>query len=135
MITSYSLLRLGFLPEPERQALYAAGVRTSLRLIACAQNAPCRKSLSEKAAMSEEKLMTLANRLDMLRVKGIGEDYCVLLVDVGINSRKELGAAEPLPLWRKLKQANDKVQKVRQMPNVQRVMRWVEEAKTLPPLG
>lgn len=134
-MANYSLLRLGFISEPEKQALYAAGVRSTARLIVCAKTPECLKSLSDKLSISEQKLKLFAEKLDIMRINGIGEDYCLLLADAGIHTLTALAAADPVVLMRALREINARDKKVRQLPNVQRVMRWVEDAKTLPPLA
>ena len=59
-----------------------------------------RKEIAEKSGISDALILKWANRADLFRVKGIGEEYSDLLEAAGVDTVPELGPAQgrkPVP--------------------------------------
>jgi predicted flap endonuclease-1-like 5' DNA nuclease len=74
------------------------------------------------------------NRADLMRVKGIGEEYSDLLEAAGVDTVKELRNRRPTNLLKRMVDANKKKKLVRRLPTEAMVERWVAQAKELPPV-
>ncbi len=74
----------------------------------------------------------MVNLADLMRIKGVGEEYSDLLEEAGVDTIAELANRVPENLLAKLKETNEKEKLVRRLPVLKQVQRWVEEAKKLP---
>jgi Domain of unknown function (DUF4332) len=112
--------------------LKSAGIRTSDKLLDAAKSLRGRKTLAEKTGVDEKSLLSLANRIDRMRVKGIGQDYAKLLQIAGVDTIRELKYRNPKRLAEAMAAANAKRKLVRVLPSERTVGRWIEHAKKLP---
>jgi predicted flap endonuclease-1-like 5' DNA nuclease len=91
-----------------------------------------RKELAEKANISETLILEWVNMADLFRIEGVGEEYSDLLEEAGVDTVVELSKRIPENLYAKLKDANEKKKLVRQLPSLDMVKKWIEQAKKLP---
>jgi predicted RecB family nuclease len=112
--------------------LKSVGIRTSDKLLDAAKSLRGRKTLAEKTGVDEKSLLSLANRIDRMRVKGIGQDYAKLLQIAGVDTIRELKYRNPKRLAEAMAAANAKRKLVRVLPSERTVGRWIEHAKKLP---
>jgi len=75
--------------------LKSVGIRTSDKLLDAAKSLRGRKTLAEKTGIDEKSLLSLANKIDRMRVKGIGQDYAKLLQIAGVDTIRELKYRNP----------------------------------------
>lgn len=114
------------------QKLGAAGVKTTEALLEQAGSAKGRKDMAAKTGISEDKLLEWVNRADLMRIKGIGEEYSDLLEAAGVDSVPELANRKPENLVEKLTAVNADKKLVRKLPALSLVANWVDQAKKLP---
>jgi uncharacterized protein DUF4332 len=114
------------------EKLKAAGIRTSDKLLCAAMSLRGRRMLSEKTGIDEKSLLRLANKIDRMRVKGIGQEYADLLQIAGVDTIRELKYRNPKRLAEAMAEANAKRKLVRVLPSEGTVKRWIEHAKKLP---
>jgi hypothetical protein len=112
--------------------LKAAGIRTSDKLLDAAKSPRGRKMLSARTGIDEKNLLRMANKIDRMRIKGIGQDYADLLQIAGVDTVRELKYRNPKRLAERMKEINDKRKLVRVLPSEGTVGRWIEIAKKLP---
>jgi hypothetical protein len=112
--------------------LKSVGIRTSDKLLDAAKSLRGRKTLAEKTGIDEKSLLSLANKIDRMRVKGIGQDYAKLLQIAGVDTIRELKYRNPKRLAEAMAAANAKRKLVRVLPSERTVGRWIEHAKKLP---
>jgi hypothetical protein len=112
--------------------LKAIGIRTSDKLLDAAKSLRGRKTLAEKTGIDEKSLLRMANKIDRMRVKGIGQDYAELLQLAGVDTVRELKYRNPKRLAEAMAEANTKRKLVRVLPSERTVGRWIEHAKKLP---
>lgn len=130
-ITSYSITDLAGIGPEAAEKLRTVGIRTTARLLEQAKNAKGRKRLAERLGIDEKQILSWANLADRMRIKGVGEDYAVLLQAAGVDTVKELKYRNPANLARKMAEANAKRKLVRVLPSDRAVVRWIEQAKRL----
>src|SRR6185503_9433859 len=112
-------------------SLKAAGIRTTAKLLEAAKNPKGRQKLAAKTGVGEKQILCFANLADRMRIKGVGEDYAVLLQAAGVDTVKELKYRNPEKLAKAMADANARRKLVRVLPSDRAVVRWIEHAKKL----
>ena len=92
-----------------------------------------RKELATEAKLEEKQILKWANMADLMRVRGVGEEYSELLEAAGVDTIKELAKRKPENLHEAMVKANarKKQKLVRQLPGPAQVKKWVAHAKKL----
>lgn len=111
--------------------LQEAGIRTTERLLTEGATRKGRKSIATMCDISEKLVLEWVNRADLMRVRGIGEEYSDLLEHAGVDTVKELSKRKPVNLHAKCLEVAGQKNVVRRPPSAGEVERWVEHAKTL----
>ena len=111
--------------------LQAAGVKTTDDLLEAAAAPAGRKDLAEKTGLSTKQILKWANMADLMRIKGVGEEYSELLEAAGVDTVKELKMRRADNLTVKMAEVNEAKKLVRQTPSQTVVEKWIEQAKTL----
>lgn len=91
-----------------------------------------RKDLAKEAGLDEKQILKWTNMADLMRVRGVGEEYSELLEAAGVDTVKELKKRKPENLREAMVKVNTKRKLVRQLPGVAQVEKWVAHAKELP---
>ncbi len=108
------------------------GISTTEALLERAATPKGRKELAAALDVSEKLILKWANRSDLFRVKGIGEEFSDLLEAAGVDTVPELAQRVPENLHKKLLEVNAAKNLVRRPPSLNEVTSWVEHAKQLP---
>ncbi len=111
-----------------------ARIRTTEALLKQGASRTGRKHLAAKIDVSEKLVLEWVNRADLMRVKGVGEEYSDLLEAAGVDTIKELRRRNAHNLLSAMIEVNNKKRLVRRLPTEAMVSRWVESAKTLDPI-
>jgi len=77
-------------------------------------------------------ILEWVNLADLMRIKGVGEEYSDLLEEAGVDTIAELANRKPENLIAKILEVNEKEKLVRRPPVLKQVQNWVEQAKKLP---
>ena len=107
------------------------GIRSTERLLEAAKDPRGRRLLADRTGLDEKCILRSANMADRLRIKGVGEDYAVLLEAAGVDTVRELKYRNPRNLAKAMADANTKRKLVRLLPSEKAVLRWIEHAKRL----
>ncbi|NNE73812.1 MAG: DUF4332 domain-containing protein [Acidimicrobiales bacterium] len=110
-----------------------AGIRTTGALLKAGGTKSGRKQLAAESGVSEKMVLEHVNRADLMRVKGVGEEYSDLLEHAGVDTVKELRNRNAENLHAKMGEVNAKKKLVRRPPSLGETKRWVAHAKTLKP--
>ena len=118
------------------KALRAAGIRSTAALLQEGGSKKGRKALASASGCTESQLLEWVNRADLMRVRGVGEEYSDLLEQSGVDTVKELRTRKPENLHAKMIETNiaKKGRLVRRPPSLGEVERWVAHAKELDPM-
>lgn len=112
--------------------LKEAGVATAEALLEVGATPKGRKELAEKSGISGDLILKWVNRVDLFRIKGVGEEYSDLLEAAGVDTVVELATRKPENLLEKMTSVNEAKKLVRRLPVLSQVKDWVEQAKSLP---
>lgn len=110
------------------------GIATTEALLAAGASKKGREQLSSDTGLSEGLILEWVNRADLMRVKGVGEEYSDLLEQAGVDTVKELRHRRADNLHKAMLETNEQKRLVRRAPSLSQVERWVAEAKELPPI-
>ncbi len=91
-----------------------------------------RKDIAEKTGISPKLVLDWANRADLMRISGIGEEFSDLLTEAGVDTVNELKYRNPEHLYNSLIEVNEQKKLVRRSPSQADVSSWVEAAQKLP---
>ena len=117
--------------EVYTEKLEAAGVLTTEALLERGATPQGRKALAEQSGISEKLILEWVNRVDLFRIKGIGEEFSDLLESAGVDTVPELAQRNPGNLYRALVETKEAKKLVRRLPSQADVADWVEQAKRL----
>ena len=118
--------------EVYAQKLLAAGIATVEALLKAGASAQGRQAIAEKTGIAASLILEWVNRVDLFRIKGIGEEYSDLLEVAGVDTVPELAQRNAENLFQKLVAVNQEKKRVRKLPTQAQVGDWVEQAKNLP---
>ncbi|MDR4307500.1 DUF4332 domain-containing protein [Chelatococcus sambhunathii] len=114
--------------------LKSIGIRTTATLLDRAKTPKGRKSLAAASGIAEPKILRFANMADLMRLRGVGEEYAELLEAAGVDTVKELKNRNVANLTRALAEANARDNLVRLLPSEKMVAKWISQAKSMPPM-
>ncbi|HYN00638.1 MAG TPA: DUF4332 domain-containing protein [Aestuariivirgaceae bacterium] len=128
---SYSLRDISGIGPAMAGKLRTARIRTTRKLLEAASSAKGRKALAASTGLNERDILKAANKVDLMRIKGIGEDFTELLCAAGVDTVRDLKHRNPANLAKAMRSVNKKRPKVQLVPSEATVARWIERAKTL----
>lgn len=131
---AYKIDEIEGIGPAKKEALAKAGIATTDDLLkACCAKAG-RVSTATATGLSEAELLKFTNMADLMRIKGVGEEYSELLEAAGVDTVKELRNRRADNLTAKMTEVNEAKKLVRSLPSEKTVQGWVDHAKTLDPL-
>jgi predicted flap endonuclease-1-like 5' DNA nuclease len=93
-----------------------------------------RQNIAEQSDIPEKLVLEWVNLADLMRIKGVGEEYSDLLEEAGVDTVKELRNRRAENLHEKIIEVNSKKLLVRRVPSLSSVKTWIAEAKKLKPI-
>jgi len=113
--------------------LRAAGIRSIEALLEAGATPTGRADLEERSGIGHALILEWVNLADLMRIKGVGEEYSDLLEEAGVDTVKELRNRVPENLYEAIVRTNETKELVRRLPTLGMVRDWVQQAKMLPP--
>jgi predicted flap endonuclease-1-like 5' DNA nuclease len=114
--------------------LRGIGIKTTDGLLKQGATKKGRAEIAEKTGLSEANILEWVNLCDLMRIKGVGEEYSDLLEEAGVDTVKELRNRNASNLHAKMLEVNAEKKLVRQAPALTAVENWIGQAKELPPV-
>lgn len=131
---SYSINDIEGIGPALAEKLKSAGIRTTGALLEKAATPKGRKAVAAETGIGEKQILKFANMADLMRIKGVGEEYSELLEAAGVDTVKELRNRRPDNLTAKMAEVNATKKLVRSLPSEKVVEGWVAQAKELDPV-
>ncbi len=128
---SYKIDAIEGIGAAMREKLASADITRTTHLLEKCASAKGRKEIAGKTGLKDEQLLKWVNMADLMRVRGIGEEYSELLEASGVDTVKELRTRKADNLTAKMKEVNESKKLVRRPPNLAEVEKWIAHAKTL----
>lgn len=120
----------GIGPEYKKK-LVEAGIKTTEKLLEAGGKPKGRDDLAQKTGISGKLILEWVNLSDLIRIKGVGEEYSDLLEEAGVDTVVELAKRKPDNLFAKMVEVNKAKNLTNRAPTLKQVQDWVAEAKTL----
>ncbi|PLX39016.1 MAG: DUF4332 domain-containing protein [Hyphomicrobiales bacterium] len=133
-MSSYSIIDIEGIGPTYAEKLKAIGIRTTGKLLERAKDPKGRKAVAEESGIDDARILKWANMADLMRIKGVAEEYSELLEAAGVDTVKELKHRRADNLTAKMAEVNAEKKLVRLLPSEKAVAKWVEQAKSLPPM-
>lgn len=115
-----------------KEKLSQAGVTSVEDLLAKGSTKKGRADLEAASGITGTLILNWVNMADLMRIKGVGEEYSELLHVAGVDTVVELATRVPANLHAKITEVAAGKNLVRVVPALSQVESWVAEAKTLP---
>ena len=131
---SYKITEIEGIGPANAEKLTAAQISTTEDLLKHCCDKKGRDTISEQTGIGASQLLSWANKADLMRIKGIGEEYSDLLEAAGVDTVKELATRNAENLTQKTAEVNVEKNCCRSLPNQDTINSWIEEAKTTEPL-
>lgn len=111
-----------------------AGIKNTMQLLERAASRKGRKELAQATGVDEKLILKWANMSDLMRIKGVGEEFSELLEVAGVDTVKELSKRRADKLRDAMVEANTRRKLVRQLPSAKQLEGWIGQAKGLSPM-
>ena len=115
------------------EKLAGVGIKTVEALLDKGAGRKGREELAEQTGITEKLILEWVNLADLMRIKGVGEEYSDLLEEAGVDTVKELKNRNPENLYKAMVETNQEKKLVRRVPTLKEVQKWVAEAAQLEP--
>lgn len=112
--------------------LREAGIGSVEALLEAGATPEGRQQIHESTGIGDEFILDWVNRADLMRVRGVGEEYSDLLERAGVDTVVELAQRNAQNLYQKMGEVNEEEELVRRLPTPALVEDWVKQAKALP---
>lgn len=132
-MSSYPIAKIEGIGPVFTEKLAAVGITTTRGLLDRSRDPTARSALAAESGIEETRILKWANMADLMRVKGIGEEFSELLEAAGVDTVKELKTRKAEVLAAKIAEVNAARKLVRAVPSQKLVARWIDGAKTLAP--
>ena len=109
-------------------------IRTTEALLKKGATRAGRRAIASATGLTSKQILEWVNRADLMRVKGVGEEYSDLLEAAGVDTVKELRNRKPENLLARMVEINKSKRLVRRLPTIAMVERWVGHAGELDPI-
>jgi predicted RecB family nuclease len=126
-----SIVTIEGIGHKQATSLRKSRIRTVEALLKKGSTRKGRRAIAAATNISEKLILEWVNRADLMRVRGVGEEYSDLLESVGVDTVRELRRRNPANLLASMIEVNAKKRLVRRLPTEAMVQRWVEHAGEL----
>jgi predicted flap endonuclease-1-like 5' DNA nuclease len=120
----------GLQPEMKTK-LESEGIRNTTQFLEHSHTHQQRTELARKVGTTPVVIKEMANRADLMRVRGVGGDYSNLLEEAGVNSCRELQHRIPEKLHTALEAIHTDRKIGYRVPTLVQTTQWITEAKAL----
>jgi len=113
--------------------LSAVGIVSTDQLLTTGATRKGRQDLAESSGISEHLILAWVNKVDLMRVPGVGPQYSDLLELAGVDSPAELTQRNPANLAETVQEVvAERPGTVRRIASEAEIAEWIEAAKSMP---
>ena len=129
----YSITEIEGIGDIYTVKLRKIGISSTDKLLERSRTPKDRENIAKLAGISPKLILEWANLADLMRIKGIGQEWADLLEEAGVDTVKELKSRKADNLYDKIIEVNDEKWLVRRLPPLNYVRDWIKQANKLPP--
>lgn len=126
-----SLAKLIGITDAQIQRLEAAGVHKTETLLKRGSTPDGRKELAKATRISLSRVTDWVHRADLIRVKGVNDDYARLLNRAGVHSIVDLSTRNPIELSGEIAIAAAMERLVKRVPSRTVLGGWIEQSRLM----
>lgn len=127
-----TLVKVEGIGETYAQKLQQAGIASTEDLLEQGATPKGRQQIADQTGISGKLILGWVNRVDLFRIKGVGEEYADLLEQAGVDTVPELARRNAANLYAQMTEVNSAKKLVRHLPSESQVADWIAQAKNLP---
>ena len=131
---SYKITEVEGIGPAYVEKLEAEGVKTTDDYLEKAASRAGRKALADATGISDKLILRWANQADLMRIKGVGEEFAELLEAAGVDTVKELATRNAANLTEAMATVNEEKKLARRAPALSETEKWVTQAKEMDPI-
>ncbi len=128
---SYPIEEIEGIGPANAAKLANAEITNTEHLLEKCGSAAGRKAIGEVIGVDASTLLKWANMADLMRIKGVAEEYSELLHEAGVDTVKELKHRNAQNLAAKMAAVNESKKLTRKLPSASVVEDWVDQAKSM----
>jgi predicted flap endonuclease-1-like 5' DNA nuclease len=117
--------------EADTEGLKKAGIETTLALLDAIATVAGREKIASRSGLTFARLTVLAAQVDLLRVNGLGPSMVRLLQAGGVRHARDLAAATPAELHKRIEAANTVHRIAPVLPSEGILADWIKQAQGL----
>ena len=107
-MSSYPIASIEGIGPAFAAKLKAAGIKSTGDLLVRGKDPKGRKEIATATGLDESRILKWTNMADLMRIKGVGEEYSELLEAAGVDTVKELRNRNAANLAKAMSEANAK---------------------------
>lgn len=128
----YPIIKIEGVGEKYAKKLAGAGISTTLDLLRRARTPRDRRELADMTGISGKLILEWANLADLMRIRGVGEEWSDFLEEAGVDTVPELARRDPDKLFMALQEFDTSTSKiVRRKPSRDQIASWIAQARDL----
>jgi len=127
--SNYLIEEISILNSDSLLSLKKEGIHTTTALLKKCLNPSSRTELAKKIEIEKEKLNLSVNIADLMRIKGISDEYYRLLADIGIKSITDLTKKDSRKFYEQITKHIEKTKWEGETPTEELVNKWILSAK------
>ena len=124
-----SLTSLKGITDKQIDRLNEAGIRGTVKLLKWGSTPDGRKEISRETKIPILRIENWVRRADLMRVKGVSDDYARLLARAGVDDLADLSTRNPAVLGDELQIAMAVERDIKRLPNRAKIGGWIEQAR------
>jgi len=117
--------------DKQIERLKEAGVRGTARLLTWGSTPDGRREIAKAAKVPIQRIANWVQRADLMRVKGVSDDYARLLARAGVEDIADLSTRNPAELADEVEIASAVERDVRRLPSKAMIAGWIEQARLM----
>lgn len=132
VVSSGKAERFNKVSSKDAKKLKTISIFTTKDLLESGATKKGRQEISKKTGIAEELILQWVNLSDLMRIRGLNQEYVVLLEESGVDTVVELSRRNPDNLHIKVIEVNTDKKLVTIPPTLNAIKNWIEQAKQLP---
>jgi len=125
------LTSLKGITDKQIERLKEAGVRGTAKLLTWGSTPDGRREIAKAAKVPIQRIANWVQRSDLMRVKGVNDDYARLLARAGVEDIADLSTRNPAELADEVEIAAAVERDVRRLPSKAMLAEWIEQARLM----
>ena len=125
------LTSLKGITDKQIERLKEAGVRGTAKLLTWGSTPDGRREIAQAAKIPIQRIANWVQRSDLMRVKGVNDDYARLLARAGIEDIADLSTRNPAELADEVEIAAAVERDVKRLPSRAMIAEWIEQARLM----